>query len=45
LIVLSGIVPTFAWRARAEETLLSRAFGKRYALYQKQTKIIIPYLL
>jgi protein-S-isoprenylcysteine O-methyltransferase Ste14 len=45
LIVLSGIVPTFAWRARAEETLLSRTFGKRYALYQKQTKIIIPYLL
>jgi protein-S-isoprenylcysteine O-methyltransferase Ste14 len=45
LIVLSGIVPTFAWRARAEETLLSRTFGKRYALYQKQTKILIPYLL
>ncbi|MGE5720281.1 MAG: methyltransferase family protein, partial [Nocardioidaceae bacterium] len=45
LIVLSGIVPTFAWRARAEETLLSRTFGKRYALYQKQTKMIIPYIL
>jgi protein-S-isoprenylcysteine O-methyltransferase Ste14 len=45
LIVLSGIVPTFAWRARAEETLLSRTFGKRYTLYQKHTKIIIPYLL
>ena len=44
-IVLSGIVPTFAWRARAEETLLSRTFGKRYALYQKQTKMIIPYIL
>jgi protein-S-isoprenylcysteine O-methyltransferase Ste14 len=45
LIVLSGIVPTFAWRARAEETLLSRIFGRRYALYQQQTKMIIPYLL
>ena len=45
LIVLAGIVPTFAWRARAEETLLSRTFGKRYALYQEQTRMIIPYLL
>ena len=45
LIVLSGIVPTFAWRARAEEALLSRTFGKRYALYKEQTKMIIPYLL
>jgi protein-S-isoprenylcysteine O-methyltransferase Ste14 len=45
MIVLSGIVPTFAWRARAEETLLSRTFGERYALYQKQTNMIIPYLL
>ena len=45
LIVLSGIVPTFAWRARAEETLLSRTFGARYALYRKQTKMIIPHLL
>jgi protein-S-isoprenylcysteine O-methyltransferase Ste14 len=43
--VLFGIVPTFAWRARAEEQLLSRAFGERYAVYQKQTKMIIPYLL
>jgi protein-S-isoprenylcysteine O-methyltransferase Ste14 len=45
LIVLCGIVPTFAWRARAEETLLSRTFGETYALYRKQTKMIIPYLL
>jgi len=45
LIVLSGIVPTFVWRARAEETLLSRTFGKRYALYQKQIRMIFPYLL
>ena len=45
LIVLCGIVPTFAWRARAEETLLSRTFGERYALYRRQTKMIIPHLL
>ncbi len=45
LIVLTAIVPTFAWRARAEETLLSRTFGERYALYRKQTRMIIPYLL
>jgi protein-S-isoprenylcysteine O-methyltransferase Ste14 len=45
LIVLSGIVPTFAWRARAEETLLSRTFGKRYTVYQKQTRMIFPHLL
>ena len=44
LMVAFGIVPTFAWRARAEETLLSRTFGERYALYQKQTGMIIPYL-
>jgi protein-S-isoprenylcysteine O-methyltransferase Ste14 len=45
IIVLFGIIPTFAWRARAEETLLSRTFGERYAVYQKRTKLIIPYLL
>jgi protein-S-isoprenylcysteine O-methyltransferase Ste14 len=44
LIVLVGIVPTFAWRARAEDTLLIRTFGARYALYRRQTKIIIPHL-
>jgi protein-S-isoprenylcysteine O-methyltransferase len=44
LILLVGIVPTFAWRARAEETLLSRTFGERYALYRRQTKMIIPHL-
>ena len=45
LIVLFGIVPTFAWRACAEEKLLSRAFGERYAVYRQRTKMIIPYLL
>lgn len=44
LIALIGIVPTFAWRARAEETLLSRMFGEPYAAYRQQTKMIIPYL-
>jgi protein-S-isoprenylcysteine O-methyltransferase Ste14 len=44
-IVPVGIVPTFAWRARAEEQRLSRAFGERYAIYRRQTRAIIPYLL
>jgi protein-S-isoprenylcysteine O-methyltransferase Ste14 len=45
LIVLIGIVPTFAWRARAEEKLLGRTFGDHYAVYRRQTPMIIPYLL
>ena len=45
MIVLSGFVPTLAWRACAEENLLSRTFGERYAVYRKQTKMIIPHLL
>src|SRR5262245_22190386 len=45
LILLSGIVPTFAWRAYEEERMLSRTFGGRYSLYRKRTKMIIPYLL
>ena len=45
LIVLGGIVPTFAWRAHAEESVLSRTFGERYKRYQSQTKLIIPHLL
>jgi protein-S-isoprenylcysteine O-methyltransferase Ste14 len=44
MIVLSGIVPTFAWRAHAEEALLSQKFGESYAFYRNQTKMIIPYL-
>jgi len=44
-VVMFAIVPTFAWRARAEETLLSRAFGECYASYRRRTKMIIPYLL
>ncbi|WP_353641863.1 isoprenylcysteine carboxylmethyltransferase family protein [Mesorhizobium sp. WSM2239] len=45
LIVLFGVGPTFAWRARAEEKLLSRTFDGRYAIYRQKTKMIIPYLL
>lgn len=45
VIVLSGIVPTFAWRARSEEALLSHTFGDSYALYRKQTKMLIPHIL
>ena len=44
-IVLSGIVPTFAWRAIAEEKLLRRTFGEHYAVYRQRTKLLIPYLL
>jgi protein-S-isoprenylcysteine O-methyltransferase Ste14 len=43
LIVLCAIVPTFAWRARVEETLLSRVFGESYALYRRQARMIIPH--
>ena len=45
LIVLGGIVPTFAWRAHAEETVLSRTFGESYERYQSHTKMIIPHVL
>jgi protein-S-isoprenylcysteine O-methyltransferase Ste14 len=45
VFVLFAIIPTLAWRARAEEALLNRTFGERYALYQKQTSLIIPHLL
>ena len=44
-IVLCGIVPTFAWRARTEERVLSRTFGERYAQYRERTRMIIPRVL
>src|SRR5262249_10903489 len=44
-IVVCGIVPTFAWRAGAEEELLSRTFGERYTVYRQRTRMVIPYLL
>jgi protein-S-isoprenylcysteine O-methyltransferase Ste14 len=45
VIALLGIVPTFACRARAEEKLLGRTFGERYAVYRERTWMIVPYLL
>ena len=45
LVLLAGIVPTFVWRAAAEEKLLTGTLGDRYALYRKQTKMMIPRLL
>ena len=45
VIVLAGIVPTFVWRASAEEKLLTATFGDRYAVYRKHTKMILPRLL
>lgn len=45
VVALAGIVPTFVWRARAEGKLLGRAFGERYAVYRRRTKMIIPHLL
>jgi purine nucleosidase len=40
-VVLSAIVPTFVWRARAEERLLADTFGERYAVYRKQTSMTV----
>jgi protein-S-isoprenylcysteine O-methyltransferase Ste14 len=45
LAVVCGIVPTFVWRAHAEEKVLSRTFGERYAVYKQRTKMIVPHLL
>jgi protein-S-isoprenylcysteine O-methyltransferase Ste14 len=45
VLVLSAIVPTFLWRALAEERLLADMFGEHYAHYRKQTKMMIPNLL
>lgn len=41
-VVFCAIVPTFAWRAWAEERLLADTIGERYAAYRKQTRMIIP---
>ena len=45
LIVSFGMIPTFAWRASAEEKLLSRTFGEAYEAYRRRTRMMIPYLL
>ena len=42
-VVFSAIVPTLVWRARAEERLLAATFGGRYAVYRRQTRMIIPH--
>jgi protein-S-isoprenylcysteine O-methyltransferase Ste14 len=42
LIVLFGILPTFAWRARTEEEVLNRTFGERYEAYRLRTHLIVP---
>ena len=41
-VVFSAIVPTFLWRAWAEERLLADTFGERYAAYRRQTRMIGP---
>jgi protein-S-isoprenylcysteine O-methyltransferase Ste14 len=45
LVLLAGIIPTFVWRAAAEEKLLTGTFGARYACYREHTRMIIPYVL
>jgi purine nucleosidase len=42
-VVFFAIVPTFVWRARVEEKLLADTFGERYAVYRKQTRMIVPH--
>jgi protein-S-isoprenylcysteine O-methyltransferase Ste14 len=44
-VVFAAIVPSFVWRACAEERLLTDAFGARYDHYRRRTKMMIPYLL
>jgi protein-S-isoprenylcysteine O-methyltransferase Ste14 len=41
-VVFFAIVPTFAWRAWAEERLLADTFGERYTAYRSRTGMIIP---
>lgn len=45
MVVLLGVVPSFAWRAHAEEKLLKRTFGERYAIYRQRTRMILPHVL
>jgi protein-S-isoprenylcysteine O-methyltransferase Ste14 len=44
VVVLVAVIPTFLWRARVEEDLLTAVFGDRYLRYRKQTSMIIPYV-
>jgi protein-S-isoprenylcysteine O-methyltransferase len=34
----------YVWRINAEEALLRRSFGERYAVYQRHTKRLLPYV-
>lgn len=45
VVIVCGIVPSFAWRARAEEKLLERTFGDRHAAYCRQTPLVLPRLM
>jgi protein-S-isoprenylcysteine O-methyltransferase Ste14 len=45
LVVVCGVIPTFAWRAHVEERELSRMFGDRFAAYRQRTGLIIPRVL
>ena len=45
LIVLTGVIPSFVWRAFEEERVLISVFGKHYVSYRKQTKMFVPYVL
>lgn len=43
-VVFFAIVPTFVWRAWAEERLLADTPGEHYAVYRKQTKMIVRHV-
>ena len=45
LAVLVAVIPTFLWRARTEEALLTHVFGDVYRGYRERTKMMLPYLL
>ncbi len=45
LIVLTGMIPSFVWRAFEEERVLVSVFGEHYVSYRKQTKMFVPYVL
>ena len=45
LLVLTCVIPSFVWRARAEERLLISIFGELYVSYRKRTKMIVPHVL
>jgi protein-S-isoprenylcysteine O-methyltransferase Ste14 len=41
-VVLPGIVPTLAWRARVEERVLSSTFGEAFAACSRHTEMLFP---